>query len=50
MVVAKLWLPAVLSEEKGVAEEEVDAVEGGSGICVLSAIGLEVIGWEREDG
>ena len=46
MVVARLWFPAVLSEEKGVVVAE---VEGGGRICVLSATGLEV-GWEREDG
>ena len=50
MVVARLWLPAVLSEEKGMVVL-VAEVEGGGGgkICVLSATGLDV-GWEREDG
>ena len=47
MVVAKLWLPAVSSEEKGVV---VVVVVEGRGIRVLSATGLEVVGWEREDG
>ena len=48
MVVARLWLPAVSSEDKGVVIAEV--VEEGRGIRVLSATGLEVVGWEREDG
>ena len=50
MVVARLWLPAVSSEEKGVVVVVVvDEVEGGGRTYVLSATGLEV-SWEREDG
>ena len=47
MVVARLWLPGVSSEEKGVV---VVVVEEGRGIRVLSATGLELVGWERVDG
>lgn len=50
MVVARLWLPAVSSEDKGVVMVMAEVVEEGRGIRVLSATGLEVTGWEREDG
>lgn len=54
MVVAKLWLPAVSSEDRGVVDVA-EIVEGGwrgggGRIWVLSATGLEAIGWERMDG